>query len=211
MYWLDSRLTHWLDPQKLITGMVGFVTGLVVEPLKTLILQPRIRLVFTPDRSCVVVAAEIDAVTKEHYEASYVRVQAHNRWLFAAKNCRPYLAKIERLGHRNQVIHEDALPLSWSYQATPEPIDIPPRMYFHIDLLCASSKEAHFVPRTKTQPVFWATQLGVHGRYRLTLMLSADSMSPKLMRLILTWKGDPLALSVELDRSRSSHSQNLND
>ncbi len=64
MYWLDSRLTHWLDPEKLVTGMVGFATGLVVEPLKALILQPRIGLVFTPDGSRVVVAAEVDAVTK---------------------------------------------------------------------------------------------------------------------------------------------------
>lgn len=201
MDWTQFQADRWLDPQKLLSGFVGFAAGLFVESLKSLILRPYMKLSF--HENFVIDAPTIDDDTKLPSKARYVRVRASNRWRITAKNCQPYLASIERVeGSTAKLLFDDAIPLRWSQREGDEPIDVPPGMHFHIDVVSATRKESRFRPSTKRQPVYWNQELSKHGTYKLKIVLTADAMPPQQIKLVFTWQGDPSELKVSSEGVR---------
>ena len=176
--------------------MLGAVLAVCAEPLRKWLFKPKLSMSFNEAESCVVQAVTAMESGQIVSSACYVRVQVHNRGRRTTKNCRPFLARIERLGHgTSKTVHQDALPLNWSFTGQ-RPMDVPPGMYFHVDVLEATEEHAHFVPCVKPIPKFWAGELSVPGTYRLTIMLSAEDIQPKVLSLLVTWTGKPEQLLV---------------
>jgi hypothetical protein len=157
---------------------IGFVLGSCIavfaEPLRRWLFKSRVSLCFQPKigfgRRCV----SLTTTNHSNVMAKYIRVLAKcsSRCGITAKQCRPFLTKIEKLdpavdGHKE--LHHDPLPLNWAFIGD-QPLDINSRMEFYFDVVEINSAENSMKPQITTiVPTTWTEILRETGKYRFSV------------------------------------------
>jgi hypothetical protein len=184
------------DPLTLLTGgLIGFISALLAEPVRTWLFRPRLRLTFVEDADHFLTETKerIGGATADH-KAIYVRVHVVNRSWALAKSCRAYLANMERLGGSGKwenTTYCESLPLSWAgyVESRFAPLDLSQNVTHVVDVLSTREVSPSFKLETLCILKRYEELMRTHETYRLTVLVSGDGVRPASMKLIFKWTG----------------------
>lgn len=193
--------------------IVGFISALLVEPIRKKLFRPRLELEFKNNR-------DFKTLTPEHTimgesKAIFVRVRVKNKSWYTAFGCRAYLVNIERknnVGFFERTEFVDSLRLAWSCQPRDDSyrsVDMPKNVNQFIDVFSTrpefrsrmggASFEQTLVPEnftstfslnTQLMPIRYKKLTEEEGQYRYTIVVTADGVEPKVIRIIFKWNKD---------------------
>jgi hypothetical protein len=177
--------------------VVGFVLGVVgtlaTERIGLWLNRPKIRIEFTPDEHCLRFShAHVDnGVRVFETEAKYLRLRVSNERRFPAKNCRALLSDFRRYGsdQSSALLLADTLPLRWAYLGF-QPIDLPGRTHFYVDLISALENHKDFKVELEAQPLVLQNATNAEGKYSFDVSVVGDNFDPVNLRVFLNWKRD---------------------
>jgi hypothetical protein len=194
-YQASSDSINWFTPAT--TLVVGLVLGLIVEPLRTLLLRAKLRATFFNDEHCM---RETPVDIREgaggrivgQSTAKVVRFRVDNETRRQAKGCVTYLLSIDRItGNTVTRLFADRIPLIWAYYSEFTPIDIPGRTGLYCDV-AGSVDEANprLDPHTVHKAVIYRNLLQPHATYRFTAIVTGDNVKPVSIRICIEWDGN---------------------
>jgi hypothetical protein len=176
----------------IVSFVLGFITAAFAEPFQRWLARPRITLGFHRE---VGQGSRYISQTPERFEdanmgAFYVRGSAVNQNRTIAKSCKVFLTLIEREGSssRDEILHQDPIPLAWSFLG-PIALDLPPKLPFFFDIVSVNNVENELTPQTTPKAVIWKTILKPPGGYRLTATLTGENIDPVSFWITLEWQG----------------------
>ena len=177
--------------------LVGFVLGiagtLLGERIRLWLNRPKIRIEFTPDEHCLRFShAHVDnGVRVFETESKYLRLRVSNKRRFPAKNCRTLLSDFRRHGNdrSSDLLLADTLPLRWAYLGF-QPIDLPGRTHFYVDLISALQDRKYFSVELEAQPMVLQNATNAEGKYSFDVSVVGDNFDPVNLRVFLDWKRD---------------------
>jgi hypothetical protein len=178
-----------------IGTMVGFVLGvsgtLVSERARLWLNRPKIQIEFTPDEHCFRFShAHVgNGVRVFETESKFLRLRVSNERRFPAKNCRAFLTDFRRYGADpgSDLLLADTLPLRWAYLGF-QPIDLPGRTHFYIDLISALQDQKHFTVELEAQPMLLQDATNAEGKCSFDVSVVGENFDPVNLRVFLNWK-----------------------
>ncbi len=205
----------------LIPYIAGFISAVVAEPIKRKIFKPVLELDFKNNQDFKTRTPEY--TTMGESEAVYIRVGVRNKSWFTALGCRAHLVNIEiknKEGRFERTEFVDTLRLAWSCQPPSEnafrPIDIPKNVNQFADVfstrpsfrmrtntltfresLSPGNFASTFRFETQLMPLRYEKLAGTEGEYRYTILVTADGVDPKFIKLIFKWSKDWENFEVE--------------
>src|SRR5262249_34537548 len=152
-----------------------------------------IRIALTPDNHCLRFSqAYVENGPRVfETESKFVRLRVSNERRFLAKNCRALLSDFRRYDNdqRSTLLLADTLPLRWAYLGF-QPIDLPGRTHFYVDLISAIQDRKHFSIELEAQPLALQNATNVEGKYSFDVSVVGDNFDPVNRRVFLNWKRD---------------------
>lgn len=194
----------WLDLPQLTAGITaGLIAGIWADPLRKLLLRPKLVADFTCDNQHIrqtpanLVVAQGGQQHNLSGQAIYARVSIKNPTRFTANGCRAYLCSIHR--QRSNGTYEelfiDTLQLPWAYIQF-KPIDIPPGVSFFYDVCRTIVGGTVFNIVSESAPLILQSLLSPHGIYRIVTVVTGDNFSPIKTTLLLDWDGVSTHLNI---------------
>jgi hypothetical protein len=177
--------------------IVGFVLGvagtLATERIGLWLNRPKVRVEFTPDEHCLrfTHAYVSKGAALFETEAKFLRLRVSNKRRFPAKNCRALLSDFRRYGNdeSSTLLLADTLPLRWAYLGF-QPIDLPGRTHFYVDLISALQDHKGFKVECDAQPLVLQNATNAEGKYSFDVSVVGDNFDPVNLRVFLNWKRD---------------------
>ncbi len=194
--------------------LAGFFTAIFAEPIRKAFFKPNLKLDFINNGDYVASTPERITYNNKSTEikAYYIRIKATNTRRIAAKDCKAYLAKIEKRdkdGYFKPTIYCDSIPLAWSCQNDGEQysgIDINKGVNQYADVITTRHlvspaevmypglKSGHpepdnIYPQIKLLPLRYEKIFKEQGMFRYTIQITSANADPKTISLILDWKG----------------------
>ena len=181
----------------LIGTVVGFILGITstlgTERLRLWLNRPRVRIQFTPDEHCLRFShAHLqNGVRVFETESKFLRLRVSNERRFPAKNCRVLLSDFRRYDsdQTSVLLLADTVPLRWAYLGF-QPIDLPGRTHFYVDLISALQDQKYFRVELKEQPLVLQNATNAEGKYSFDVAVVGDDFDPVSLRVFLNWKRD---------------------
>lgn len=181
---------EFLSP--IVSFVLGFITAAFAEPFQRWLARPTITLDFHPEvgQGSRYISRTPERPEDANMEAFYVRGSAVNQNRTIAKSCKVFLTLIERegLSGRYEILHQDPIPLAWSFLG-PIALDLPPKLPFFFDIVSVNNVENELTPQTTPKAVIWKTILKPPGGYRLTTTLTGENIDPVSFWITLEWQG----------------------
>jgi hypothetical protein len=180
-----------------IGTVIGFILGaagtLATERIRLWLNRPEIRIAFAPDEHCLrFTHAHVgNGARVFETESKYLRLRVSNERRFPAKNCRALLSDFRRYdnGQNSTLLLADTLPLRWAYLGF-QPIDLPVRTHFYVDLISALQDRKHFTVELEAQPLVLQNATNAQGKYSFDVSVVGDNFDPVNLRVFLDWKRD---------------------
>ena len=181
-----------------VTGtLVGFFLGVLgtlgTERLKLWLNRPNVRVQFTPDEHCLRFShAQVQAgIQVFETESKFLRLRVSNDRRFAGKNCRVFLSDFRRYNNdeTSVLLLADTMPLRWAYLGF-QPIDLPGKTHFYVDLITALQDQKHFTVQLEAQPMVLQNATDTKGKYSFDISVVGDNFDPVSLRVFLNWKRD---------------------
>ena len=177
--------------------VVGFILGvggtLTTERIGLWLKRPKIRVEFTPDEHCLRFshAHVANGVRVFETESKFLRLRVSNESRFPAKNCRALLSDVRRYGseQNSTLLLADTLPLRWAYLGF-QPIDLPGRTHFYVDLISALQNDKHFKIGLEAEPLVLQNATRAEGKYSFDVSVVGDNFDPVSLRVCVNWKRD---------------------
>lgn len=188
--------------------LAGFVTAIFAPSLRNWLTRPSLRMTFNPDFGEGAGFISLSPEQEGGSEKTYcVRAAVQNKSRFIARNCQAYLISIEYKGNHSaasrstlgvgnaispdgyQLLHQDPIPLRWAFVGV-QPVDLPPKLKFHVDVFKVNNFKNQMVPQTQPQAVIWASNLTQKGWYRYTISMTGENINPVSTTVEVNWQGD---------------------
>ena len=177
--------------------VVGFVLGaagtLATERIRLWLNRPEIRIAFTPDEHCLGFShAHVENGARVfETESKYLRLRVSNERRFPAKNCRALLSDFRRYDNdqSSTLLLADTLPLKWVYLGF-QPIDLPGRTHFYVDLISALQDCKYFTVVLEAQPLVLQDATNAQAKYSFDVSVVGDNFDPVNLRVFLNWNRD---------------------
>lgn len=83
----------------------------------------------------------------------------------------------------------DTLPLRWAYLGF-QPIDLPGRTHFYVDLISALQDRKYFSVELEAQPLVLQNATNAEAKYSFDVSVVGDNVDPVNLRVFLDWKCD---------------------
>ena len=124
-------------------------------------------------------------------ESKYLRLRVSNEIRFPAKNCRALLSDFRRYDNEQSstLLLADTLPLRWAYLDF-QPIDLPGRTHFYVDLISALQDRNYFTVELEAQPLVLQNATNAQGKYSFDVSVVGDNFDPVNLQVFLDWKRD---------------------
>ena len=194
-----------------LTFISGFITAVIAEPFQKWISRPQLTLSFDHEKvGCGYGAISLtpEANPLEGEKSYYFRVQVTNSSRFTAKNCRPYLVRIERKYEDGSrlLLHSDHMALNWAF-SIPEPRDIPPGIPYNFDVFRICTNEDRLHPMTHEQATIWTNTLSEQGNYIFTVQVASDNTKVETQTVEVFWPGSFTEYQKQLNVRLRSNSK----
>jgi hypothetical protein len=199
----------------LFSGSVGLVLGWclalfnkdISDWASRLVLGPKLKVDFEADSDCMTLAHETyeELINNDHFGPTitknrsimYIRLRVTNTKSRTALECRPSLTKVEEKvdGKFVAVPFGDTIPLTWSFDAAAEQLEISKGVTRFIEVVRLQSDVQEFQPCFRGQsgrsfmprrlkPVFEKP-----GTLRFTVHLAAKDVPPITKQVTVSWDG----------------------
>ncbi|HEV3300579.1 MAG TPA: hypothetical protein VG055_13105 [Planctomycetaceae bacterium] len=180
------------ESTRVVAGLVlGALVGMFLDPFKQKVLL-------------VLQGPKLEVELDEYFlegapRRIYLRLRVTNAKERTAAACRAYLAKIETYDVSTKQYKpfpfRDTFPLNWAFEQVIKRLDIPMGISRYADLALFRDNSPGFVPQISTEegknvdaPRYWE-MCGAHGRFRLTVFLTADGTSPEAREVAIDCPG----------------------
>jgi hypothetical protein len=148
------NVLEFLSP--IVSFVLGFITAAFAEPFQRWLARPRITLDFRREvgQGSRYISRTPEKLEDANMEAFYVRGSAVNQNRTIAKSCKVFLTLIEREGSsgRYEILHQDPIPLAWSFLG-PIALDLPPKLPFFFDIVSVNNVENELTPQATPKAV----------------------------------------------------------
>ena len=177
-----------------VGGAIGLLSAVVADQLKQKLFGPKLRLEFAENEGFIASTDEhVQANPDDFYSAIYLRVKATNTRKALAKKCRAYLigVEVENAGKFEPTRYADSIQLAWSCQGSQrfEAIDIPFGVSQFVDVLKTHDRQDVVVPQFLFWPQRYVSLFERRRRYRLTIQVAGEGVTPAKIRILFVWKG----------------------
>lgn len=191
-------------------GVLGFAAAVFADPIRQWMYRPVLRLSFDDEPGCrarTLEQAELDGgprpVHSTHY-AEYVRIRLTNTKHAVARNCRAYLANVEKQDNEGvfrPTIYEDSIPLAWSCREEDAyaGIDLPKGITQFVDVVSTREVSEYFKPEIQPIPYRYMDLFQERGVFRFTVQVSGENVHPELARIVFRWEGQWNEYSAQSD------------
>jgi len=193
----------------LLIGVVllflGFAIGILtplIGMLQRLVFGPNLKPDFKKDPFCFFSTPKGKPPTDHLVDA---RVKVINTKKLTARGCRGFLTKIEKQDESGdfETLYRDSIPLKWSFLGTTEGLDIPHDVDVYLDVLKFVKGKEDFEFHTSKLPKMWKRLSKETGIYRFTIVVIAEQVKTRRIKLILDWSeiwtGNWESLKLEKD------------
>ena len=182
----------------LIGGAIGFISAvlapILVERLKDRFFGPKLKVEFIEGNTGFVTDTKEKGLTDAHY----VRARVLNIGGQIAKQCRAYLVNFEKwnrsTGKFEPTIYCDSLQLAWSARANTveayRPVDMPRHVPQFIDIVSTRKTEKDYKVMTDPHLYRYEDIFKEQGKFRYTVLVSADNVNPASVKVVFEWSGD---------------------
>ena len=182
----------------LIGFLVAFAVGIFCEPISRRLFSAKLKLKFYDDEESGCRARTPGETKSGHsLELCYVRVKVTNSSLTRriAKNCVPYLVRLEKTGidGEDPERFQDSIPLLWSYRDEKEDkaIDIPDGLSAFFDVLYTRSDNDQFYwCFSAKEPKRYLPLRNQKDDFIFTILVAAENTAPEKIKLTFKWRGD---------------------
>jgi hypothetical protein len=190
----------------IISSLIAFFLGLFVDRLKQWLFGAKLSLGLATVRQSRFVLWEEKPgpdgkPVKFATQAKYARVFVENKRATLARTCRAYLTNVEFYDQNQWEPTEfaDTLLLEWSAspnEVTIKGLDVPKGAKFHVDVFrtLEEPREDLRAPLYRftaaVTPLRYNDLLSKTGRYKLTIVVGGDVVTPKTIEVILDWRGN---------------------
>jgi hypothetical protein len=151
--------------------------------------RPKLHLDFVDDSAHVV---RLDSVSNPAIAGVWVRVRATNLRPRLAKQCRPFLTKLETVdasGKAKPTNLADSLILRWPGNDT-KPRDIPNGVEFYVDVVFLHKSSDRFNFLVERLFGHYSDLQHYKGTYRFHILLTGDDAYPAQCAIDVTYNGD---------------------
>lgn len=184
------NVLDFLSP--IVSFALGFISAAFAEPFQRWLARPRITLDFHGGvgQGSRYISRTPEKREDAYMQAFYVRGSAVNQNRTIAKSCKVFLTLIEREGSsgRYEILHQDPIPLAWSFLG-PIALGLPPNLPFFFDIVSVNNVDNELTPQTTPKAVIWKTNLNPQGVYRLTATVTGENIDPVSFWITLEWQG----------------------
>ena len=182
----------------LIGGAIGFISAvlapIVVEPVRHYVFGPKLKVEFIDADKGFITDTKENGVTDAHY----VRVKVLNTGRQIAKQWCAYLVNVEKwnpsTGEFEPTIYCDSLQLAWSARANTveayRPVDMPRHVPQFIDIVSTRKTEKDYKVMTDPHLYRYENIFKEQGKFRYTVLVSADNVNPASVKVVFEWSGD---------------------
>jgi hypothetical protein len=191
----------------LIGTFVGWLLGLSSKELQDWLTKrvrgPLLSAAFDEQADCMTltpetyfpdVSASAVSTKPQTRVVCFARVRITNTKPRPALKCRAFLSNVEQLkdGKFVPTAYHDSIPLTWSFNAEIDSVDIPKGVRRYLDVVRIQSDQKGFDPqfRPKHIPLMYQHIFREYGTYRFTVVLSADDIAPVSVEVPIQWTGD---------------------
>jgi hypothetical protein len=152
-----SSASSWITPA--VSFVLGFVSAVFAEPVRSWILRPKLRVTFARTDDCFTPTR-----TAGGEKARWIRVKVENEKKRLAKGCRAYLVRIESKSPDSSewvdTIYVDSIQLAWACRKEEDKyasVELPFGVAQYIDVVSAfKGKDNELVPFIQVQPLRYA-------------------------------------------------------
>lgn len=187
--------------------LAGFIVAIFAEPIRQRLFKPKLNLEFSKDGGCISKTYEAKSANSSiTTEAFYIRIKVTNTSRIIARDCRAYLIDIEKQDEHDKfapTVYCDSIQLAWSCQGRRdryEGIDLSKGVNKYLDVIVTRNTLRKFDPQIMVKPFRYSSIFEETGVFRFTIQASANGADPKIIKLILDWKGiwDDFTVKIRL-------------
>ncbi|HEY2416252.1 MAG TPA: hypothetical protein VGI40_28685 [Pirellulaceae bacterium] len=181
----------WFEITKIfVTCGAGFLAGITVPItlrwLTRRFLGPKITVAFDADE--VPAVAGSSSNPRVYFRAKIRNVKSH-----VARECRPYLTKIELVGSRGpiQSVLDETFQLGWSYDDKRDALDLPRGPHPTVDVAVYERDQPLFYPclRGGGLPTKFNGIFSSIGTCRFTVLVTGHDVDPELLTFEVSYDG----------------------
>jgi hypothetical protein len=185
----------------LIGGLIGFISAvfapILVDILKQWFWGPKLNIVFIENDKAFLTDTKDRMAQNTVIDAHYVRVRLTNVGRQIAKQCRAYLANVEKCMESNDdfepTIYCDNLQLPWSARGNIKeaymPIDLPPGIKQFVDIVSTRREDEKYDIKITPKLYRYEDLFKTPGKYRYTIQVTGDNVKPVSIRVVFDWQG----------------------